>query len=566
MALLRNTKNHPTWNNSSLRKATQLVDWPWLPWIVSAVMVLIYGFYFFALRHQLVTNDFFGYVWMALEDRENGLGSSTNSVIPAGYPILLNLFHAFGLNYMNAGRLLTLVAAIPLLSLVWIGASRWGEVPWAGPIAWLLTATSYHFILTAATPLPDLIALSLTIPMVVLSLKPDRSPQTLVFSAFFAGLACGIRYFFIESVVPLAILLLLFSHPSPWRKRLRDGFFIIAGLIVGLLPEIIFALRAGHVPFQNSSKYYLTVLVGEADFSMTGTKFRNMPSTFEYVRTHIDKVLTAWSTGYAQNFGTFVVIPTAIWLLAEGVGKLLKKEKVKVQIRRELILLLVFEAILLIPFSSRQPLPYYVRPLLLCFSFMIAAIPIVTLAGINKATASAVVICLCVFSISQVRSAMLTLPSDDPQWFAITSGDAGQENLFADQKFRRMKLLDAYKKHIPPSNRQITFNSIVARELYSLGVRDSVEVLNLVAPFELYWPYGDRSPLLYYTAKEPGWLSLTNTFRQKRPFIYEITKTTVSRFRIVLTRPLSFADKDEFLSGFEFVKQIGRVQIYKSAQ
>ena len=565
MALLHNTKTRTTWENSSPRKVTQLVDWPWLPWIASAVIVFIYGAYFFESRHQLLTNDFFGYVWMALEERENGLGTSTNRVIPAGYPILLNLFHAFGLNYMNAGRLLTLVAAIPLLSFVWIGASRWGEVPWAGPLAWLLTATANPFILTAATPLPEFIALSLAIPILVLSLRPDRSPWILFFSAFFAGVACGVRYFFIESVVPLAVVLLLFSHPIPWKTRLHDGFVVIAGLIVGLLPEIIFALRAGHVPFQSASEYYLTLLTGESDFFMLGTQLRNMPSTLEYMRNHSHKILITWSSGYAQKFASFIFIPMAIWLVAEGIGKLLKKEKVKIQIPRELILLLVFEAVLLIPFSLRQPMPYYVKPLLLCISFMVAAIPVVKLAGINKAMASAVVIGVCVFSITQLRSAMLTLTSNDPLWFASISGDGGQENLFADQT-RRMKLLDAYKKHIPPSNRQITFNNIVARELYDLGVRDSVEVLNLVAPLELYWPYGDRSPLLYYTAKEPGWLSLTNTFRQQRPLIYNITKTAVARFRIVLTPPSSSANKDEFLSGFQFVKQVGGVQIYKSAQ
>jgi putative CocE/NonD family hydrolase len=37
----------------------------------------------------------------------------------------------------------------------------------------------------------------------------------------------------------------------------------------------------------------------------------------------------------------------------------------------------------------------------------------------------------------------------DAQWFTLTSGRAGQQNLFADEKFWRTKFLDAYKKHIP---------------------------------------------------------------------------------------------------------------------
>ncbi|PYL16260.1 MAG: hypothetical protein DMF46_03575, partial [Verrucomicrobia bacterium] len=36
----------------------------------------------------------------------------------------------------------------------------------------------------------------------------------------------------------------------------------------------------------------------------------------------------------------------------------------------------------------------------------------------------------------------------DVQWFTLTSGRAGQQNLFADQKFWRTKFLDAYKQHI----------------------------------------------------------------------------------------------------------------------
>src|SRR5205807_49280 len=36
----------------------------------------------------------------------------------------------------------------------------------------------------------------------------------------------------------------------------------------------------------------------------------------------------------------------------------------------------------------------------------------------------------------------------DMQWFTLTAGRAGQQNLFADQKFWRTQFLDAYKKHI----------------------------------------------------------------------------------------------------------------------
>src|SRR5207245_10837247 len=36
----------------------------------------------------------------------------------------------------------------------------------------------------------------------------------------------------------------------------------------------------------------------------------------------------------------------------------------------------------------------------------------------------------------------------DVQWFTLTSGRAGQQNLFGDSKFWRTKFLDAYKKHI----------------------------------------------------------------------------------------------------------------------
>jgi hypothetical protein len=518
-------KKQITGNNNFLINVTKLLAWEWTPWVVSITAVLTYGIYLLAAGHQLIINDFFGHVWMALEDREGGLGSSTNSVIPAGYPILLNIFHSFGFHYMKAGCVLTLVAAVPILVFVWRGASRWGEFPWAGFVAWLLMATSYQFILTLATPLPDLIALSMVLPLIILVFKPDRPTRILILSAFFAGLACSIRYTFIQSVVPLTILLLLFSHTVPWGKRIREALIIAAGLAVGLLPEIIFALRAGHIPFQNSSKYYLTLIVGEADFLMCGTQLRNMPSTIDYIMRHSDKILPAWGYGFIYNFAIFVLVPAVILWLTEKIGTTMKQERVNAQIRRELISLLIFETILLIPISLRQPVPYYVIPLLLGISVMIAAIPVVKLASINKPALGVLVICLSAVSIFQVRSAVQTL----------------QENRF------------------------IALNTVIAGELYGLGARDSAEVLNLAAPFALYWPYGDKSPLLYYTLKEPGWLCLTNTLGQKRPFIYQLTKNTTRSFHFVLTRAISSVEKEEFLSEFELERQIGGVQIYKIA-
>src|SRR5581483_9659802 len=196
-------------------------------------------------------------------------------------------------------------------------------------------------------------------------------------------------------------------------------------------------------------------------------------------------------------------------------------------IRRRFAALLIFETILLVPVSLRQPLPYYIMPMLLGISFMIVAIPIVRLARVNVLAVGFVITCVVAISIFQVRSAVVRL-----------------------QQFNQFFLAR---------------NSVIAEELYGLGIRDSAEVLNLAAPFELYWPYGDKSPLLYYTNKEPGWLSLTNTLGQKRPFIYQITKDVLAKFRIVLTKPLSPELKNELLPGFRLVKQIRGMQMYQSA-
>src|SRR5881394_3034633 len=40
----------------------------------------------------------------------------------------------------------------------------------------------------------------------------------------------------------------------------------------------------------------------------------------------------------------------------------------------------------------------------------------------------------------------------DVQWFTLTSGHTGQQNLFADSKFWRTKFLDAYQQYIPFKN------------------------------------------------------------------------------------------------------------------
>jgi len=518
---------HRNQHNDILKTASQIFCCKGFPWLASTSVVLFYGFYLFVTHRQLLTSDFFGHVWMALEEREGGLGSSTNSVIPAGYPILLNLLHGFGLDYMTSGRLLTLIAAVPFLAFVWLGASLWGQFPWAGLVAWLLTTTSYPVILSLATPQYDIVALALALPLMTLVFKPDPAPHEFLLAAFFAGLACGIRYIFIQSFVPLTILLLLFSHPISWGKRIREGVMILAGLVVGLFPEIVFALRAGHIPFQNSSKYYLTLLVGETNFSMTGTQLRNIPSTFEYIMTHFNQILYKWGPVYVCYVAFFVMVPAAIWWISGRIGTKVNQETIRPDIRRRFAALLIFETILLVPVSLRQPLPYYIMPMLLGISFMIVAIPIVRLARVNVLAVGFVITCVVAISIFQVRSAVVRL-----------------------QQFNQFFLAR---------------NSVIAEELYGLGIRDSAEVLNLAAPFELYWPYGDKSPLLYYTNKEPGWLSLTNTLGQKRPFIYQITKDVLAKFRIVLTKPLSPELKNELLPGFRLVKQIRGMQMYQSA-
>jgi hypothetical protein len=498
---------------------------PWLPWIASAVVIIVYGTYLFVTGHHLLVNDFLGHVWMAIEEREGGLGSSTNVVIPAGYPILLNLLHVFGLQYMTAGRLLTLLAAIQLLALVWSAASKLGSTHWAGPLAWVATATSYHFMLTVAAPLPDLVALSMSMPLIVLALSPNRSLISLVLAAGLSGLACGVRYNFLQSIVPLSILLVLVAHPIPWQQRGREALAIVAGLVLGLLPEIVFALRIGHIPFQNASRYYLTLLVGETDYLMTGTQLINMPSTLDYTMLHINKILYVAGKAYLQMALIFILAPAAVWWVTSKMGKLIHQPRLGSRTRRCLTALLIFEAVLMLPISLRQPLPYYVVPMLSTFAFIIVAVPLARLIEGRKSFAIALIIILAIASTLQVRSVL--------------------------------SVLNNYLKR--------SYNSVIATELRDLGIRDSAEVLNLVAPFELYWPYGDRAPLFYYTIKEPGWLALTNTLKQKRPFIYEITAENLKRFHVVLTPPISSELKRKFFPMFHLVKQIGFVQIYHSA-
>jgi len=62
--------------------------------------------------------------------------------------------------------------------------------------------------------------------------------------------------------------------------------------------------------------------------------------------------------------------------------------------------------------------------------------------------------------------------SYDMQWFTLTSGNAGQQNLFADSKFWRAKFLDAYRQHIPfkaldsfIGNPSANFQRVVARPM-----------------------------------------------------------------------------------------------------
>lgn len=509
-------------------KFRQIVTNPaniWFPFAISMGTALIYGCYLFLTNHYLVVNDFFGHVWMALEDIENGIGSSTNVVIPAGYPIILNILHSLGLDYMSASRLLTLLSFGFVLFFIWSSSSKAAETYWAGALAWLLTATSYHFLLTAATPLPDMAAFSMAIPLIMIGASPNRSRQSLFFAGILAGLSCNLRYNFLQSIVPLSIVFVLFVHPTPWKNRCRDALCIIAGLFIGLLPEIVFAFKAGHIPFQNASKYYLTLLTGETDFLMTATQLRQMPSTFDYIIQHKDIILPLWIKGYLRTTMVYILPPSALWGIAEVIAKLSHRVIFDYITRRRLTALLILNSLLLIPISLRQPLPYYFAPIPASIAFIAASIPLARLIAVNKTIMAFVIAIVVIASALQINSAR--------------------------------SYLSLYK------NSYLSFNNAVASALYDSGIRDSAEVFNLLNnPFDLYWPYGDKSPLPYYMIKEPGWFSLINTFPQKRPFIYAITPDILKRFKAVLSHPLPSHIQSAYLSDFKMVKQIGSIQVY----
>ncbi len=496
----------------------------WFPFVVSMSAVLIYGSYLFFTTQYLIINDFFGHVWMALEDMENGIGSSTNVVVPAGYPIILNFLHLLGLDYMSAGRFLTLLSFALVLFFVWISSSRAAETYWAGIFACLITATSYKFLLAAATPLPDMAALAMVIPLIMVSFDQDRSQRSLFLASMFGGLSCNLRYSFLQSIVPLAIIFLLFVNPAPWRERWRNAQICIVGLIVGLIPEIIFALKAGHIPFQNASKYYLTLITGETNFLMNATQFRQMPSTVAYVFKNKHVILPIWFQGYISTVMIYILTPAISWGILEVIGRVSKQQFFNYILRRRLAALLVLNLLLLIPISLRQPLPYYFSVIPASISFIIIAILLGRLINNKKEILALVFVILIIMSLLQLNKAMSRLH---------------------DEK--------SY----------LSFNYAVARTLYDYGIRDSAEVINLLDnPFILYWPYGNKSPLPYYILKEPGWYSLTNTFSEKRPFIYNITPKVLEQFKAVLTRSVPETIQAEYLSDFQMVRKIGYVEIY----
>lgn len=501
----------------------------WLPLFVSAGTALIYGSYLFLTNHYIVVNDFLGHVWMALEDVENGVGSSTNIVIPAGYPILLNFLHSAGLSYLSAGRFLSVLSFAFVLFFVWISSSKAAETHWAGILAWLLTAASYHSLLAAATPLPDMVAFSMAMPLITIGLSKNRSLLSLFFAGIFAGLSCNLRYNFLQSIVPLFIVFVLFVHPVPLKTRCREALIIIAGLFTGLLPEIVFALKAGHIPFQNASKYYLTLLTMETDFKMNYSQLRQMPSTLDYIIRHKNIILPLWIKGYLSAITVYIIPPTAFWGISEIIAKKSHSFFLDTHIRRRIIALLMLNSLLLIPISLRQPLPYYFAPIPASMTFIAVVIPLTRVIAFNKTLLALVIPAVFITSALQINAARSYLTMHKMEFIA--------------------------------------YNNAVANVLYDSGIRDSAEVFNVSDKLlDFYWPYGNKSPLPYYIVKEPGWFSIANTFPQKRPFIYTITPETFQRFKAVLTQPVADQAHAEYLSDFKMIKQIGSVQIYISSR
>lgn len=499
----------------------RLLQKPWLPWVVSSISIFIYGYYLIRTDKFIYVNDFAGHVWMALEERENGIGSSTNLVIPAGYPIILNIAHLFGFSYMMCGRIISLLAAIPILSIAWTATTKISRTAWTGPIAFVLMFMSRNFLLSVATPLPDLIALAMAFALIGNALNRYHSTTSLFISCMFAGLACTLRYNYLQSFLPLSVFLVVIINLTVWKQRLRKVFILISGIFIGLSPEIFFALRAGHVPFQNASKYYLTLITGETNYAMNGTQFKNMPSTIDYILAHFDKIAHAWINGYLKTSLRFIIPLVVIWMLIELLGRHYTQFQTKARMRTILLSLICFEALLLIPISLRQPIPFYVYPMVSLIPIIAGSILLVKIGDQSRILAGSITILLLLFSIWNVD-----------------------------------KVLTKLEK----TNKQNVKNSLIASVLKKNGISDSSEVIDLTGNFLLYWPFGDKAPLLYYTFKEPGWLSLTNTIQEKRPFLYSLTPEILKQFKAVLTSQQIGLDL-EFYYGFRLVDPIEGVQI-----
>jgi len=81
----------------------------------------------------------------------------------------------------------------------------------------------------------------------------------------------------------------------------------------------------------------------------------------------------------------------------------------------------------------------------------------------------------------------------DTQWFTLTSGHTGQQNLFADSKFWRTKFLDAYKQHVafktldsfvgnPTPNFQRAINHPTVDSYYDAMVPTSEQFAKIALP------------------------------------------------------------------------------------
>lgn len=347
--------------------------------------------YLSAANPTICSSDMFGQI-----QRAEGLSLSVtcnwvNGFYPFGYPLLLRLASSLSVDYVFAGRAISLVFGIVGLLAVW-SLSRYLFSPWVALLATVFCVTNPSFMqmsISSGTDMPCASLLALGAYLLCLFAVTDRLGFLIG-----GGIAVGAAYLFrynALSVIPAVVIwLLVRPGPSSLRKRARfQQILVLIGTFVLIAsPQLVLSYLLQGNPFYNL--HYKNVLFGALGSRNFGLNWHatsaSAGSMLDMITLYHDEILRNWYKNFLVLHGSILPFPLGLlWL--PGLLVALRPPRLAGPVALIALILIAYDSAVSLTFLNQR---FYLYSSMLCAIFAASGAIFFTPRKIRLAFSSAV--------------------------------------------------------------------------------------------------------------------------------------------------------------------------------